>query len=239
MTAWRLFEFAFRPWMRRRIRVHVAGSRVQLEPGFPLVLVANHESWWDGFLLREVQKALRPGARFRTVMLESELRAHPFLRLLGGVGVAPGSMASGRRLLDELRRIRREDPDGVLGYFPQGSLQPGSALPLGFRSGIVRVVEALAPATVVPVGLRLLPGKTPLTEAYLSLGDPLAVPGPGAASLARIESAVADEVEAIASFVRTHGEDTAALWPGPGGRLPRPADTPSLLHDVGSWISRN
>ena len=238
-VAWSVFDRVFRPWMRGRVRVHIAGRPGSVEPSFPLVLVANHESWWDGFLLREVQRRLRPKARFHAVMLERELAPRPFLRFLGGLGLEPPSLASNRRLIRTLDRLRVEDPTGVLAYFPQGVTRPGTPGPLAFRNGVIRVAEALAPATVLPVGLRLLPGVTSRFEAYLSVGSPLAVPGPGTLSLPLLEGAVAEEVEAIRAFVARHGEAAPQRFPRLPLPLPRAPEQPPLLDDVRSWISRN
>jgi hypothetical protein len=86
-AALRLFDRFFLPWMRTRIDVRIAGLPTKLDPRQPLILIANHVSWWDGFLLHEVHRALRPLAPFHTVMLESELRQHRLLRSLGAVGI--------------------------------------------------------------------------------------------------------------------------------------------------------
>lgn len=234
-----LVDAAVERWMRGRVRVHLAGVDAAIEPSFPVVLAANHESWWDGLLLRDVQKAIRPSAPFRAVMPEPELRGHPLLRLMGGVGFVPGSVDSGRRLLAALGHLRTREPDAVLTYFPQGTFRPGSPFPLGFRAGVVRIVEALAPATLIPVGIRILPGSSHRAEAFVSVGSPVAAPGPGSVRLAALETAVADELDAIAAFLRRHGEDAHDRWPRDGEALPRASTPPPLLHEVGSWISRN
>lgn len=236
--AWRLFDLAFRPWMARRMRVHLAGRPGAVEPDFPVILVANHESWWDGFLVREVQRWLRPESRYHAVMLRRELDHRPFLRLLGGIGVEPGSLPSGRALLRAMARLRCADPTAVLAYFPQGTVRPTSPRPLHFRGGVIRVAEALAPVTVLPVGIRLVSGVTPLQEAFLSVGEPLAVPGPGTLTVGLVEAAVTEELDAIDAFIRTHGEDAPSRWPGLHARVPRAPDKPNS-HDVARWISRN
>lgn len=237
--AWRVFDTLFRPWMARRVRVHVAGRPGPIEPTFPVVLVANHESWWDGFLLRDVQRRLRPDAPYHAVMLERELRRRPFLRRLGGIGVEVGSVASGRTLLRTMVALRRTHPRAVLAYFPQGTIRPGSPRPLDFRSGVIQVAEVLAPVTVLPVGIRLVSGTTPLQDAFLSVGEPLAVPGPGTLTRGLLEAAVTEELDAIDAFIRAHGERTSSRWPGLHTRLPRARDRYTSLDEVTNWISRN
>ena len=180
----------------------------------------------------------RPTAQ-NAVMLERELAPRPLLRLLGGLGVDPASVASNRTLIRTLHRMRVEDPTGVLAYFPQGVTRPGTPGPLAFRAGVIRVAAALAPATVLPVGIRILPGVTPRSEAYVSVGEPLAVPGPGTLSLALLEAAVAEEVEALRAFVARHGESAPHRFPRLPLPLRRAPEQPPLLDDVRGWISRN
>ena len=235
--AWRIFDLGLRPWMNRRVTVHLAGVARELAEDRPVVLVANHESFWDGFLLRRVQLALRPAASFHAVMLEEELRRRPFLRSLGAFGIRPGSVASGRRLL---QRIGDLDRSAVLGFFPQGRIWPGRRGPLRFRTGIARIVRAVEPATVVPVGLRLVSGRTPRTEAYVSVGKPIPSPGPDPVGAAFLEMTVAAELSAIDTFLSNHGEDAPERWPGPDGRLPRPVSLPGWTpSEPGLWLSRN
>ena len=232
--AWALFDLVRRPWMALRVRVRLTGVRPSL-PGGPLLLVANHESFWDGFIVRDVQRALRPGASFHALMLNRELAPRPWLRLLGGIGVTPGSVAAGRRML---RAVEALPGDAVLGYFPQGRIRPTSPRPLGFHVGAAKVCERSMPTTVVPVGIRLVQGRTPRTEAYVSVGPPVEASGGSWVSAAAMEDAVTAEVDAIDAFLAEYGEDAPEAWPAPGGRLERAV--PSWLSDpVSNWTSRN
>jgi hypothetical protein len=68
----RAFELFFRPWRDARVRTLAAGLPRGLLDGVPLLLAANHVSWWDPFTLRDVQRALRPSAPFFRVMPRPE-----------------------------------------------------------------------------------------------------------------------------------------------------------------------
>src|SRR5688572_12768836 len=51
--AWRVYEAGASVWNRTRLRaVHMAGlpGPDLIHDGTPLLVVANHVSWWDGFL---------------------------------------------------------------------------------------------------------------------------------------------------------------------------------------------
>src|SRR5947208_2199405 len=78
----RAFELAWRPWMRSRLHVRIGQMPATLSADVPLLLVANHTSWWDGFVLRELQRRLRPDAPLYTLMSSAELARFPALRLM-------------------------------------------------------------------------------------------------------------------------------------------------------------
>jgi 1-acyl-sn-glycerol-3-phosphate acyltransferase len=222
----RLFHALFLPWMRARLAVHVAGPPRELPADVPLLYCANHQSWWDGFLVRYLHRMLRGRAPFRAVMLQRELGRRPFLQRLGAIGVEPGSLASGRRLLRALSDAPREV--GVA-FFPQGRIAPDATPPLGFRPGVCSVARAMAPAAIVPVAIRILPGREAKMDAFLSVGSPLVATRGDVPSVGEIEKAVSEELEAIRIFVRQFEENAGDLWPDAAGTLPRSPDRPRLI----------
>ena len=138
----------------------------------PLVLVANHCSWWDGFLLAELQKQIRPGRAFYTIMLESELRQRPFFRKIGAIGIDPRNSASVARAFLDLRQICQADDHGpVIAFFPQGRIQPQRCRPLNFKPGIELLTKVLRPAQVLPVALSIEPLRAPKPTAFVKTGS--------------------------------------------------------------------
>jgi 1-acyl-sn-glycerol-3-phosphate acyltransferase len=182
------------------------------------LLVPNHVSWWDGFLLRELQVTLRPRDALYTVMLEQELSRRPFLRLLGGMGLTPGSPASLRGLLRSLEAARSGTSDVTVLFFPQGRIWPSHRRPLAFQDGIRLVSRALAPVTVLPVGLHLEPGRHAAPTAYLSVGEPQVITRTEADPKI-LEERVAAELNRIHSLLARWGEDADSHWPDPYGSL--------------------
>jgi 1-acyl-sn-glycerol-3-phosphate acyltransferase len=60
--AWKLFNLGFGPRMKLGVRAtRIAGIPEELPADRPILLVSNHVSWWDGFILRGVQQVIRPG----------------------------------------------------------------------------------------------------------------------------------------------------------------------------------
>lgn len=223
-AVWAGFEAVFLPWMRRRLDgVHVSGVEdARWVPRLPILLVANHPSWWDGFLLREVHRRLRPDAPFHVVMTERELRRHRLFQWMGAVPLPAGRLGA-RSLVRDLSRRIDDRPDAVLGFFPQGRIWP-SHKPLSFRPGAAWLAERLAPVVVVPVALHLEPLARPGPAAFVSVGQPRVVRRQ--ITTVELEAMVSLALDEVLAFTRRHGEDAAAHWAegGPGPFSPSNAE---------------
>lgn len=206
------FEAVFRPWMSRRLGgLHLTGLDRALPADRPLIFAANHVSWFDGFLVRELHRRLRPGVPLYTLMGHEQLGRNGFLRRLGVLDLDAERPAALKGLLRRLDAERAATPGMAISMFPQGRIWPASRRPLGFRGGIAHLVRRLAPAVVVPVGIRLEPLTTVAPHAFVAVGHPMA---DGAFSLPALESAVAGQLDAIERLLAEHGEDAPAFWPG-------------------------
>ena len=212
------FRRTFRPWMSRRISgVSIAGLTFDVPGDRPIICVANHTSWWDGFLLMEIRHKLRPGSPFHSVMLDSQLRKAPFLRKIGAIGIEPSSPASVLRVRTELQGRLKERPDSFVFYFPQGRIWPSRRRPLGFKRGIERFVDWLGDVVVLPVGIHIEPLNRASPRAFISVGEPI---GSALRPTAQdLERAVESELDQILEFLDRHGEDAASEWPHANSRL--------------------
>lgn len=145
MTGYDVLErIHFRPFMHRVFRVELRGAAHVPDAG-PAILVANHESIWDPFVLALVTP--RP-VRY---MAKAELWRYPLLRAamdwLGTFPVARGrgdmlAMRHGVRLLEE-GEVLGVFPQGTSKQFPERRYQRGAAR-LALQTG----------APLVPVRLR-------------------------------------------------------------------------------------
>jgi 1-acyl-sn-glycerol-3-phosphate acyltransferase len=210
---WAGFERLFQPWMRRRLSgVHIRGAPASVPlPGLPLLLVANHVSWWDGFLLREVHRRIRPGAPFYVVMAADQLRRHPLFRWLGAIPLEDGPLGP-RAMLRQAERICAQG-NPVIGYFPQGRIWPSHRRPLGFLRGGEWLAENLAPVMVVPVALHLEPLNRAAPAAFVAVDRPFPVweripPG-------MLEDRVGAALGRLHGVLDTYGEAAPAHWEGP------------------------
>jgi len=211
---WRAFDAGFAVFRRLFIRGTRVGGRWPAAPdGVPLLLVANHVSWWDGFLLREIQREVRRHAAFHTVVVEHQIAAHPMLGRLGGVPVDPSTPASVLRMLRTLRSLRAHDPDTVFSYFPQGRIWPTSRRPLELRRGIEAVTRVLAPIRVVPIGIHIEPLVAVRPTPLLWLGEPLDVSRGDTLPRDVLEDRLARSLDEIRLRLDEWGEDVLTEWP--------------------------
>lgn len=222
-----------------RAMVRLAGVRVRLEGADrekldrPLVVVANHQSWYDVFVLA----GFLPGrARF---VAKEELRRIPLFgaawETCGHIRVNRGDRAEAVRSLNEAgARIRDERLNVIL--FPEGTRSPdGSLLP--FKKGAF-VLALQTGVPILPVGIsgsravmrkgsfRIRPG-----EIRVRVGEPFEVAGLGTghrdAVLARARKEVLalmedpDGAPGAESQPQTSGE---AISPTSSGE-PLPPDT--------------
>jgi 1-acyl-sn-glycerol-3-phosphate acyltransferase len=212
----RTFEAMFDPWRRRRVEFRVTGLPAGLPPDVPVILAANHVSYWDPFLLRHLQRLLRPRAPFYTVMLERELERHGWMRRIGVVGLEPGSASSLRRCIRFLRNAVDERPDAMIAFFPQGRIWPSFRRPLAFRAGVSLLARAIPGVRILPAGLHLEPLNRPRPTLFASLAP--ATDG-ASTDVAALESAVTGEIDRVLWLMEMHGESALSHWPPPNGAL--------------------
>lgn len=212
----RAFEFFFRPWMRRRLHgEYFAGLPSKSLGNRAMLLVANHVSWWDGFILRELHRMMRPRAPLYTVMAEEQLRRVPYFRRLGVLGINRGEPASILRALRELDRHLQDHPGALVVFFPQGRIWPSHRRPLGFERGVELLLRRL-PLVALPIGLHAEPLTHVSPSFFVSVGEPIE----GRPTAVELERQVEVQLDAIQAFLAEHGEDAPRRWPSPHQPLP-------------------
>ena len=188
----------------------MTGLPLVLDPQRPVIVVSNHVSWWDGFLLRAVQRRLRPRAPLHTVMLDRELKRRPLLRALGAVGIDPVNPASVAHAVETLSARIKRRPDSMILYFPQGQIRPSHIRPLGFLRGIELFARHLPPADILPIGIHLEPLNTISPHAFISAGE---LRNSRDVKASDLEREVERQLDSIREFIGEHGEHSAAEWP--------------------------
>ncbi len=106
--------------------------------GMPVLMVANHTSWWDGFwavhLCRERLHRL-----FHFMMLEEQLKRFWFFRYTGGFSVRKHSRSALESIHYAAELLRQ--PNNMVLLFPQGEIQSMHCQQIVFERGAERIIS--------------------------------------------------------------------------------------------------
>lgn len=141
-------EWIFDPYLRGLLRkhfyaIHLFGPPPAIEPDTPLLILPNHSSWWDGFLIYLLNKK-RLHRKIYLMMLKRQLKQNRFFRLLGAYSIAPDRIRGVRRsLLYTLDLLNRGDHSSLVCFFPQGELLPWRSRPIHFGKGLEFILKRI------------------------------------------------------------------------------------------------
>ncbi len=196
--------YYFRRRTRRRFARVMARGLERLDPwraeGLatgPLVIVANHSSWWDAVLPLLLSRFPSPIDAFG-MMEKEQLERFGFFR---HVGMLPVERNDPRAALRSLQRaaLMMSGEKKALWIFPQGRILPNDRRPLGCERGAAHLVAMIGGCSIVPVALRYETGVDELPVAWASVGEPWRVEeGALVRELAvRIESSLTVELDGL------------------------------------------
>lgn len=136
---WFIFRF-FSWYISNRISKHfyqINFNQVDIDPQKSILLIANHYSWWDGFLFFHLNKLLFK-KKFHVMILEETILKHAFLKYVGSFSVSKGS----KSIIETLRYAGNllDDPQNLLLIFPQGKLFSNFVDNVIFEKGISKIV---------------------------------------------------------------------------------------------------
>jgi hypothetical protein len=103
----------------------------------PILMIANHFSWWDGFIqLRLNLKVFK--RKFHFMMLEEELLKARILRNVGACSVSKGS----RGIIETLQHVVEvlQEPENLYLLFPQGRIESLYTSPYVFEQGALKYI---------------------------------------------------------------------------------------------------
>lgn len=140
------------------------------DSGKPILLISNHNSWWDGLWASYVNTKIL-GRRFHFMILEEQLRKHPYFKYVGGFSVNKGS----RDVLETLRYMREilTHSRNMVLLFPQGKLQSLYIRDFVFEKGAAALlkrtgenIQVVMMATMVDYFSKVKPGLYIYLEEY-------------------------------------------------------------------------
>jgi len=108
------------------------------DKGLPVLIIANHFSWWDGFIQLQInERFLR--RKFHVIMLEEQLEKFMILNKAGAYSVQKNS----RKIIESLQYTvdLLSDNKNVVLLFPQGEIQSLYTQEFKFESGLEYILK--------------------------------------------------------------------------------------------------
>ena len=104
-----------------------------------ILLLSNHFSWWDGFLMFQLNKLYFKKA-FHVMVSEENYNKVRFLKHLGAFPVKQG----GRQMLESLEYAGKllDDKNNLVLVFPQGRLHSNHVDSIAFEKGLINLINS-------------------------------------------------------------------------------------------------
>ncbi len=172
----------------------------------PLIVFANHASWWDPLACIVVSRHLMPAGTHYAPMDAAALKHYSVLRKMGLFPVEAGTHRGAAQFLRAAREIAAT-PGSVLWVTPEGRFTDIRARPKLLQPGLAALVARLGSCTLVPMAFEYTFWDERLPEALINCGEPIRVTDGHARTTAEwndeLASALAgaqDELAALASL---------------------------------------
>ena len=116
--------------------VHVEGDFE--DTGKPVLVIANHVSWWDGFWILHLNMRVIH-RRFHFMMLEEQLKKHWYFQYIGGYSVKKKTRSIVESIGYTIELLR--DNGNMVFMFPQGEITSMHNHDIKFEKGAQRIVD--------------------------------------------------------------------------------------------------
>jgi 1-acyl-sn-glycerol-3-phosphate acyltransferase len=176
----------------------------------PLIIVANHSSWWDAILPIVISRGARHHEGYG-LMERAQLDRYGFFRQLGILPIDRDNPRRALATLGEIAAMMRGERR-VLWIFPQGRIVPNDRRPIEVESGTARLIRMIGDCSIVPVAFRYEMGREELPAAYIRIGEVGRIAGDAMPSLAELNDRLVSTITANLDGLRE--EMSAESFPG-------------------------
>ena len=194
----RFFQHIVRAYFKRHFRAVMVQhpDRLAAIEG-PLIVYANHSSWWDPMVSILLAQMLLPERKHYAPMDASALKRYPILRKLG---IFPVEMAAARGAAQFLRISKAIlASGGIVWITPQGRFSDPRETPLAFKPGLGALAARTTDVTILPLAIEYSFWDERLPEALLRFGAPVRIePGVDTETATRqLEDALAHAMRSL------------------------------------------
>jgi chlorobactene lauroyltransferase len=159
---------------RRFYSLNVSGLDFLKNRNLPLLVYANHSSWWDGLVAFQISRAARLDSFI--MMEEKQLKKLFLFRRLGAFSVVREKPREAAKSLNYAANLLKANSNRMLWIFPQGEILPNDGRPLSFYHGVSRIVEKTSAVFAVPLAIRYEFRGELKPEIFVKIVEPQAIP---------------------------------------------------------------
>jgi 1-acyl-sn-glycerol-3-phosphate acyltransferase len=140
----------------------------------PLIVYANHASWWDPLAFIVISRYFLPTASHYAPMDAAALKHYAMLRKLGIFPVEAGTRRGAAQFLRAANEILSA-PNSVLWITPEGRFTDMRTRPAIFRPGLAALAARARACTFVPLAFEYTFWDERLPEILINCGQPIEV----------------------------------------------------------------
>ncbi len=175
----------------------------------PLVVFANHPSWWDGIAVMLLSRRLFPDQEVFVPMEARALARYPFMRRIGVFGIETDSPRGAATFLREAKEVLSR-PGRALWVNAPGRFSDARERPVPVAPGVVHLPEIAPGAVFLPLALEYPFWTERKAEMLAGFGPP--IPGAELLALGRVARA-ARLSDALAAVMDRLAADAVARDP--------------------------
>ncbi|WP_308914762.1 lysophospholipid acyltransferase family protein [Jannaschia sp. LMIT008] len=159
----------------RAVRVLKPGLPT-LPPDRPLIVYANHPSWWDPAFFIVLAVHLLGDRESYGVMEAEALERYGFMKRIGLFGIDPAQRTGAVRFLRVGAHVL-SDPRRMLWVTAQGEFTDPRTRPVALRSGLAHLMGRVPNAVAVPLAVEYPFWSEKRAEALCAFGPPIEAGG--------------------------------------------------------------
>ena len=170
-----LFSYYLRSYLRRHFHALRVANPGRIPPqAQPLILFANHSSWWDPLVGMVLGQTLLPEREHFAPMDAVSLEHYGIFRSMGFFPVENASPRGAAQLLRAGAQVLHR-PGAVLWITPESQFQDVRKRPIVFRPGLGALMSRSGRLTCVPVAIEYAYWNERLPEVLVNVGEPLEI----------------------------------------------------------------